>query len=59
MLNNSVTFFIRAYNDLDCRIPTILFLANEKKIKVNVFFYPTKNGFYNPDNYENISILKR
>ena len=23
-----------------------------------MFFYPTKNGFYNPDNYENISILK-
>lgn len=58
MFNKSVTFFIRAYNDLDCRIPTILFLANKKKIKVNVFFYPTENGFYNSDNYENISLLK-
>ena len=58
MSKNVITFFIRAYNDLDCRLPLILFLSKKKKIKVNVFFYPTNNSFFNYNNHEKISLIK-
>ena len=55
----TITFFIRAYNDLDCRLPLILYLSKKKKFKINVFFYPTNNSFFNYETYENISLIKK
>ena len=55
----TITFFIRAYNDLDCRLPLILYLSKKKKLKINVFFYPTNNSFFNYETYENISLIKK
>jgi hypothetical protein len=54
-----IVFFIRAYNDLDSRLSTILFLASKKNINLKVFFYPTNNSFFNFNNYEIINLLKK
>jgi hypothetical protein len=58
-MKKKISFFIRAYNDLDCRMPLILSFAGDSRFEVSLISYPTNNGFYNIENYENFQLIKK
>ena len=43
-MNKKVFFLIRAYNDLDCRLSLINYIANQGQYKVSIIGIPTNNG---------------
>ena len=58
-MKKKISFFIRAYNDLDCRMPLILSFAGDSRFEVSLISYPTNNGFYDIENYENFYLIKK
>lgn len=51
--NQNIYFLVRAYNDLDCRMPLALEFCKDKKYeRVNIIGIPTNKGINNPRKHE-------
>ena len=58
-MRKNLYLLVRAYNDLDCRIPLIMEFANQGKYKISVICIPTNNGIGDLKNHELISVLQK
>ena len=57
-MKDKVVHFVRAYNDLDCRIPLLLEFHKDPRYKsVKVIGIPTNRGIHDPNNHELASFL--
>lgn len=54
-----IFFLVRAYNDLDCRIPLILNFASDKFYNVRIVGIPTNNGYNHPEKHELYETIKQ